>query len=202
MIRQECQPSSSTSTSSTGSAIATPQECLPVGWPEAQRRVPAVSEEKACLLNTVPSPFVRVISAMVVGDPRGGRCGAFNNCPWAEIKPYVAVHREYGNDWPPFGYTMVGKVRLNNFRAAIDEVNRNNIPGAIVEMGVWRGGAMIMAAAVTSEMQEPRSLFLYDAYGEIPGGYMEPQSPFWQCNWMTSSKRSRPLVSCGRTFSL
>jgi len=68
---------------------------------------------------------------------------------------------------------MIGNERLENFRAAIEEVNRNNIPGAIVEMGVWRGGAMIMAAAAQKEFKEAggtldRHLFLFDAFEEIP----------------------------------
>ena len=68
---------------------------------------------------------------------------------------------------------MIGNKRLENFRAAIEEVNRNNIPGAIVEMGVWRGGAMIMAAAAQKEFKEAggtldRHLFLFDAFEEIP----------------------------------
>jgi O-methyltransferase len=74
----------------------------------------------------------------------------------------------YGNDWPPFGYTMIGKKRLEQFRAAIHEVDRNDIKGAIIEMGVWRGGAMIMAATVTKEARSGRDLYLYDAFESIP----------------------------------
>ena len=77
--------------------------------------------------------------------------------------------RKYGNDWPPFGFTMVGKVRLENFRAAIEEVNRNGINGAIIEMGAWRGGAMILAAAVTLQASSNRDLYLFDAFETIPG---------------------------------
>ena len=40
---------------------------------------------------------------------------------------------------PPYGFTMVGLTRLENFRAAINEVNRQGIPGDIMELGVWRG---------------------------------------------------------------
>ena len=64
---------------------------------------------------------------------------------------------------------MVGKVRLENFRAAIEEVNRNGINGAIIEMGVWRGGAMILAAAVTLQASSNRDLYLFDAFETIPG---------------------------------
>lgn len=68
---------------------------------------------------------------------------------------------------------MIGNERLENFRSAIEEVNRNNIPGAILEMGVWRGGAMIMATAAQKEHKDAggtldRDLFVFDAFEEIP----------------------------------
>ena len=68
---------------------------------------------------------------------------------------------------------MIGKERLEQFRASIEEVNRKGIPGAIVEMGVWRGGAMAMATACQKEYKAAggpidRDLFLFDAFEEIP----------------------------------
>jgi len=65
---------------------------------------------------------------------------------------------------------MIGTARVENFRAAMEEVNRNNIPGAIVELGVWRGGAMILAAAVCKDSGIARDLFVVDAFEDIPPG--------------------------------
>ena len=63
---------------------------------------------------------------------------------------------------------------MENFRAAINEVNRNKIYGCIMELGVWRGGAMILAAALQKEAQISRNLYLFDAFGELPNdGYGE-----------------------------
>lgn len=56
--------------------------------------------------------------------------------------------REYGWDWPSKAFTMVGTRRLRNFRTLIESVIGEKIPGDIVETGVWRGGACIMARAV------------------------------------------------------
>ena len=64
---------------------------------------------------------------------------------------------------------MVGTTRLDNFRAAIEEVDRKGIPGCIVELGVWRGGAMVVAAAITEESKIKRDLHLFDAFENIPG---------------------------------
>lgn len=130
------------------------------------RIIPTPNETDSCLLYQAPSDFVKLVMNFVVGAPNQGKC-AGQDCTGRAA--YVEVDRFYGNDWPPFGYTMIGKQRLENFRAAIHEVDRNKIPGAIIETGVWRGGAMIMAAAVTKESQSDRDLYLYDAFENIPG---------------------------------
>lgn len=81
--------------------------------------------------------------------------------------PYDALTRRFGNDWPPYGYTMIGMERLQNFMCAINEINRNEIEGAIMEFGVWRGGAMLMAAAIQKEQNTNRDLYLFDAFGKV-----------------------------------
>lgn len=43
---------------------------------------------------------------------------------------------------------MVGTKRLRNIRDLVESVIGEGIPGDIVETGVWRGGASIMARAV------------------------------------------------------
>lgn len=63
-------------------------------------------------------------------------------------RPFDAARRENGTDWPMFGYTMIGRRRLDNLQACIEAVIAEQIPGDIVETGVWRGGAMIFARAV------------------------------------------------------
>jgi len=62
---------------------------------------------------------------------------------------------------------MMGKVRLENFRAAIEDVNRKAIPGAIAELGVWRGGGMMLAAGINQESHIKRKLFLFDAFENV-----------------------------------
>jgi hypothetical protein len=113
-----------------------------VGWGKKDpHRTPLPEETESCLIATEPSPFVRLLSEVVVGLPNGGACnGGVGGCAIGNIKPYNKNLRQYGNDWPPFGYTMTGVARVANFRAAIEEVERNDIGGAIVELGVWRGG--------------------------------------------------------------
>jgi len=67
-----------------------------------------------------------------------------------------------GLDWN--GYTMIGLRRLDNLEYCISQVVKENIPGCIVEAGVWRGGAMIFAAGVLQELQDTRNVYVCDAF--------------------------------------
>jgi len=150
------------------------QKCLTLATGKdgtVNREQPGPEDKRKCLLQTKRSPYMDIVSKAVLGFPRFGSCSGWADC--SNVKPYNSNLRYYGNDWPPTGFTMIGNERLENFRSAIEEVNRNNIPGAIVEMGVWRGGAMIMAAAAQKEFKDAggsldRDLFLFDAFEEIP----------------------------------
>jgi len=132
-----------------------------------------ITDKQKCLLYTEPSPYMDIILKAAVGFPYFGRCETASPGGCSITRPYDPALRDYGNDWPPTGFTMIGKERLEQFRASIEEVNRKGIPGAIVEMGVWRGGAMAMATACQKEYKTAggpidRHLFLFDAFEEIP----------------------------------
>src|SRR5215469_11255648 len=58
-------------------------------------------------------------------------------------------------------YTMTSPARVVAVCSAVRYVEANNIPGAFVECGVWKGGSS-MAAALT--FKAPRPLFLFDTF--------------------------------------
>ena len=85
-------------------------------------------------------------------------------------------------------YTMISFNKLFSFIEAVRYVNRWQLPGAIVECGVWRGGA-IMAAALTLEQLgvSDRTFYLYDTFCGMPeptehdsrlGGSVDPHERF------------------------
>jgi len=132
---------------------------------------PTSDQVDKCLLIEKASLYIETLSQILVGLPIHGRCD-FKSIACTSHKIYDEKLRKFGNDWPPFGFTMTGSERMENFRAAINEVNRNGINGAIIELGVWRGGAMVLAAALQKESKITRELYLFDAFGELPnGGY-------------------------------
>ena len=62
-------------------------------------------------------------------------------------------------------YTMTSLERMASLHDAARYVAINNIPGALVECGVWRGGsAMNMAMTILGCGASPRDLWLFDTY--------------------------------------
>ena len=126
----------------------------------------------------VANKYLRLVENAVTGSltEAAGRCDpSAPNCPLERRLPYERELRERGTDWPTLGLTMVGHVRLRQLRRAIEEVVARGVPGDIVELGTWRGGAMIYAKAVLHVAERddaaargggapPRRVILFDAF--------------------------------------
>jgi O-methyltransferase len=76
--------------------------------------------------------------------------------------------RNRGVDWPVFAHTMVGVQRLDNLQACIESVFYNNIPGDLVETGVWRGGCCILMRALVKVYCENRTVYACDSFEGLP----------------------------------
>jgi O-methyltransferase len=72
--------------------------------------------------------------------------------------------RQKGIDWPLFGYTMTGRDRLDQLQECLETIADEDIPGDIVETGVWRGGSMMLAAALLPE----RTIWCCDSFEGMP----------------------------------
>lgn len=68
-----------------------------------------------------------------------------------------------------FPDTMIGRVRLDNLHDCLDYVTRNEIPGDVMECGVWRGGAgILMAGYLKIHGISGRRVHLADSYEGLP----------------------------------
>jgi len=77
--------------------------------------------------------------------------------------------REIGRDWPADAETMIGMRRLNNIQECVETVIRENIPGDLVETGVWRGGASIFMRAVLAAYGDTtRKVWCADSFRGLP----------------------------------
>ena len=61
-------------------------------------------------------------------------------------------------------YTMVGRDSLFALNTAVRYIAKHKVEGAVVECGVWRGGAMGTAALTLKELGEKRDLYLFDTF--------------------------------------
>jgi O-methyltransferase len=65
-------------------------------------------------------------------------------------------------------FTMTSPERIAALCSSIDYVVDNDIPGSIVECGVWRGGSMMAAALrLIRNGDEARDLYLYDTFSGL-----------------------------------
>ncbi len=62
-------------------------------------------------------------------------------------------------------YTMTGPLRVNALINAVRYITKNNIEGALVECGVWKGGSSMAMMYTLMRMGETnREVYLYDTF--------------------------------------
>ena len=83
--------------------------------------------------------------------------------------PFDEQRRNLGLDWPASAETMIGMQRLTHLQRCAETVLAEDIPGDLVECGVWRGGACILMRAVLSAYgDEERCVWLADSFEGVP----------------------------------
>jgi O-methyltransferase len=86
-----------------------------------------------------------------------------------ERVPFDHYTRELGRDWPLDADTMIGLRRLDNIQECVTAVIRDDIPGDLVETGVWRGGASIFMRAVLAAYGDTtRRVWCADSFQGLP----------------------------------
>jgi O-methyltransferase len=88
--------------------------------------------------------------------------------------PFGQQKRDLGLDCPAAAETMIGMQRLTSLQHCVETVLTEEIPGDLVECGVWRGGACILMRAVLAAYgDETRSVWLCDSFEGLPPGDAE-----------------------------
>lgn len=84
-------------------------------------------------------------------------------------KPYDAHAREHGMDWPSRAESMIGLKRMANIQECIASVIADDVPGDLIETGVWRGGATIfMKANLVAWGDSTRRVWVADSFEGLP----------------------------------
>jgi O-methyltransferase len=77
--------------------------------------------------------------------------------------------RDKGLDWPANALTMIGMQRLTSLQHCVETVLADEVPGDLVECGVWRGGASILMRAVLQAYgDQTRCVWLADSFEGVP----------------------------------
>jgi O-methyltransferase len=93
-----------------------------------------------------------------------------------------------GEDSPPDAETMIGLKRLRNLRECVRIVIEDEVPGDLIETGVWRGGACIlMRGALLAYGDQSRCVWVADSFQGLPKPNAEKYpadsgNEFWKYN--------------------
>jgi O-methyltransferase len=102
---------------------------------------------------------------------------AQRNIKLVRTLPFDEKKRELGLDWPAAAETMIGMQRLTSLQHCVERVLAEDVPGDLVECGVWRGGACILMRAVLAAYgDEKRCIWLADSFAGVPSPDVENYS--------------------------
>ena len=80
-----------------------------------------------------------------------------------------AERRRIGQDWPLNAQTMIGIPRLRNIRTCVQAILSDDVPGDLIEAGVWRGGSCIyMRAILAAYGVSNRRVWAADSFEGLP----------------------------------
>jgi hypothetical protein len=85
------------------------------------------------------------------------------------IAPFSLDRRLTGRDWPSQAHTMIGMHRLNNIQTLVEDILREQVPGDLIETGVWRGGSTIfMRGVLKAYGVSDRTVWVADSFAGPP----------------------------------
>ncbi|GAA1970076.1 TylF/MycF/NovP-related O-methyltransferase [Microbacterium deminutum] len=110
----------------------------------------------------------RCVSNLIYRDPSVPLIGEESEYPL--FAAFSLERRMTGRDWPRYAHTMIGAQRLDNVRTLIEDILDNEIPGDLIETGVWRGGSTIfMRGVLKAHGVTDRTVWVADSFeGEYP----------------------------------
>eukprot|EP01039_Chlorochromonas_danica_P002510 gene2510-2748_t len=89
-------------------------------------------------------------------------------------KPFDARKRTEGVDFTFIGMSMAGAKRLRSVEHQLAEIRQNNIPGMVIETGVWRGGMDIFVRGILRAYHQAKvPVLLCDSFHGLPPGNAE-----------------------------
>ena len=120
------------------------------------------------------------------------------------VRPFTDYERHRaGVAWPMHAETMVGTVRLENVHELVRRTLQDEIPGDLVETGVWRGGVIILMRALLEEYGDAdRLVWACDSFEGLPQSNPEkyPDDVGHQLDEIARKQISVPLEQVKRNI--
>jgi O-methyltransferase len=127
----------------------------------------AVAEDNDSILGGVRTAGSPVLKKRVADSV--GRLARRFGLELAYKKPYDPELRAIGRDWPARADSMIGLARMDNIQHCIEAVIRDDVPGDLIETGVWRGGATIFMRGVLKGFSDStRVVWAADSFEGLP----------------------------------
>lgn len=105
---------------------------------------------------------------------------------------YIERFRIYGRDAPSRAWSAIGLKRMENLHFAIRTVIEEDVPGDLIETGVWRGGATIFMRAALEALGDPaRNVWVADSFRGLPEvdpGIPEDEPWATSAGWLAVSR--------------
>jgi hypothetical protein len=131
-----------------------------------QRTLTRYEMESDRSYNTVQATGLPVIGHVIQGLQKVLRKHDYAIVKFAPLDTGI---RNEGRDWPASAETMVGMKRLGALRECLERIFTDNIPGDVLEAGVWRGGASIfMRGVITAYGEVHRQSWVADSFAGLP----------------------------------
>jgi O-methyltransferase len=100
----------------------------------------------------------------LIGPRKLARTGRIETVPEPEREKRLT-----GADQPGNAMTMMGYERLSNLQRCIEDVLARDVPGDMIEAGVWRGGGTIlMRALLKAHGVSDRTVWVADSFAGLP----------------------------------
>ena len=75
----------------------------------------------------------------------------------------------FASDLPPGAMTMIGRKRLDDIQYCVTDAIERDVPGDMIETGVWKGGTTILMRAVLKAYGDrDRSVYVADSFEGLP----------------------------------
>jgi O-methyltransferase len=124
-------------------------------WPEPPLPIATFNFQRSPLKRRVVNAIDRVL--------------ATRDMQVCERRRFSDSERNDGQVWPGYADTMIGLKRLDSLQHCVETVIREQVPGDLIETGVWRGGACIfMRAVLAAYGDQNRRVFVADSFAGLP----------------------------------